>query len=389
MPADRLWSLVRAALFELDPERAHDLALRAMELPGARALTARRYGGAAPDDPGAATVPVRVMGLELPNRVGLAAGLDKDGAHVDALGALGFGHLEVGTVTPRPQPGNPGPRMFRLEAHGALINRMGFNNAGVDALVERVSRRRWRGVLGVNVGKNASTPNERATDDYVTCLERAWPVADYVAVNVSSPNTAGLRELQHGDALARLLDALCDARERLATRHGVRRPIAVKIAPDMDDAALDGFADAAVVRGIDAVIVGNTTRERRIVAGHLHAPEAGGLSGTPLRPLADDRLAAARARLPAGVALVGVGGVDSGAAAAAKIALGADLVQLYTGLIYRGPGLVRETVRATDDASPSPDARAAGSARDASAAPAVRPSTAAPHPTTASPGAPA
>ena len=386
MPADRLWSLVRAALLELDPERAHDLALRAMELPGARALTARRYGGAAPDDPIAATAPVRVMGLELPNRVGLAAGLDKDGAHVDALGALGFGHLEVGTVTPRPQPGNPRPRMFRLEAHGALINRMGFNNGGVDALVERVSRRRWRGVLGVNVGKNASTPNERAVDDYVTCLERAWPVADYVAVNVSSPNTAGLRDLQHGDALARLLDALCDARERLATRHGVRRPIAVKIAPDMDDAALGGFADAAVVRGIDAVIVGNTTRQRIAVAGHLHAPEAGGLSGAPLRGLADDRLAAARARLPAGVALVGVGGVDSGAAAAAKIALGADLVQLYTGLIYRGPGLVRETVRGTDDAGPSPAGRVVPTDSTASSA---RPAPVASPATSASPEAPA
>ena len=384
MPADRLWSLVRAALFELDPERAHDLALRATELPGARALTARRYGGAAADE-----TPVRVMGLELPNRIGLAAGLDKDGAHVDALGALGFGHLEVGTVTPRPQPGNPRPRMFRLQAHGALINRMGFNNAGVDALVARVSRRRWRGVLGVNVGKNASTPNERAVDDYVTCLERAWPVADYVAVNVSSPNTAGLRELQHGDALARLLDALADARERLATRHGVRRPIAVKIAPDMDDAALDGFADAAVRRGIDAIIVGNTTRDRPSVAGHLHAPEAGGLSGAPLRALADDRLAAARARLPGRVALVGVGGVDSGAAAAGKIALGADLVQLYTGLIYRGPALVGEAVRMTSGAGPSPTVRVAptdSTASTARPAPVASPSTST---TTAAPGAPA
>ena len=276
--------------------------------------------------------------------------------------------------------------MFRLEAHGALINRMGFNNAGVDALVERVSRRRWRGVLGVNVGKNASTPNERAVDDYVTCLERAWPVADYVAVNVSSPNTAGLRDLQHGDALARLLDALCDARERLATRHGVRRPIAVKIAPDMDDAALGGFADAAArARHRRRDRRQHDARADRVVAGHLHAPEAGGLSGAPLRRLADDRLAAARARLPAGVALVGVGGVDSGAAAAAKIALGADLVQLYTGLIYRGPGLVRETVRATHDAGPSPASRVVPT--DPAASPA-RPAPVA-SPATASPGAPA
>ena len=357
MTVDRTWSLARAALFELDPERAHDLALAVMEMPGARALLARRYGATART--ARAGAPVRVMGLDFPNRVGLAAGLDKDGAHVDALGALGVGHLEVGTVTPRAQPGNPKPRMFRLERHGALINRMGFNNDGVDALVERVSRRRWRGVLGINVGKNASTPNERAVDDYVTCLERVWPVADYVAVNISSPNTAGLRELQHGDALEALLDALGDARERLATEHGRRLPIAVKIAPDMDDAALDGFAAAVAARAIDAVIVGNTTRGRAPVAGHLHAPEAGGLSGTPLRALADDRLAAVRARLPEDVALIGVGGIDSGAAAAVKVGLGADLVQVYTGLIYRGPALVGEAVRATGDAGPSPTASSA------------------------------
>lgn len=341
---DRLWALARAALFELDPERAHELALAAMELPGAHRLLARRYGRAAAPD---AAAGVRVMGLDFPNRVGLAAGLDKDGAHVDALGALGFGHLEVGTVTPLPQAGNPKPRMFRLAPHGALINRMGFNNAGVDALVERASRRRWRGVLGINVGKNAATPNERAVDDYLACLERVWPVADYVAVNISSPNTANLGDLQHGDALARLLDALVEARERLAAEHGVRRPIAVKIAPDLDDAALDDFCAAVVERGIDGVIAGNTTRARAAVADHLHAPEAGGLSGAPLRILADERLEAVRARLPGGVALIGVGGVDSGEAAAGKLARGADLVQLYSGLIFRGPALVREAIEGT------------------------------------------
>ena len=364
MPPDRLWTLARAALFELDPERAHDLALGAMSLPGASALLVRRYGaaadaaagtgpgGASGDAPGADTPPVRVMGLDFPNRVGLAAGLDKDAAHVDALGALGFGHLEVGTVTPRPQAGNPRPRMFRLAPHGALVNRMGFNNEGVDALVRRVERRRWTGVLGVNVGKNASTPNERATEDYTACLERVWPVADYVSVNISSPNTAGLRDLQHGDALARLLDALGEARERLSAAHGVTRPIAIKIAPDMDDAALDDFAAALAGRAVDAVIVGNTTRGRTPVADHLHAREAGGLSGAPLRALADDRLRAMRERLPAGVALIGVGGVDSGEAAAAKVALGADLVQVYTGLIYRGPALVAEAARATAGTRP-------------------------------------
>ena len=340
---DRLWQLARAVLFELDPERAHEIALGAMELPGAHGLLRRRYGSRAGSGPaaGAATI----MGLEFPNRVGLAAGLDKDGAHIDALGALGFGHLEVGTVTPRAQPGNPKPRMFRLTAHAALVNRMGFNNDGVDALVERASRRCWTGVLGVNIGKNAATPNERATDDYLHCLERVWPVADYVSVNISSPNTAGLRDLQHGDALARLLDALCAARERLAAEHGKRRPVVVKIAPDMDDEGLDGFASAVARRGIDGVICGNTTRTRDAVAGHLHAREDGGLSGAPLRPLADERLVALRSRLPDSVALFGAGGIDSFEAGAAKLDAGADLVQVYTGLIYRGPALIQELLQ--------------------------------------------
>ncbi len=340
---DRLWQLARAVLFELDPERAHEIALGAMELPGAHRLLRRRYGSRAGN--GAVATAATVMGLEFPNRVGLAAGLDKNGSHIDALGALGFGHLEVGTVTPRPQPGNPKPRMFRLTAHEALVNRMGFNNDGVDALVERASRRRWTGVLGVNIGKNAATPNECATDDYLHCLGRVWPVADYVSVNISSPNTAGLRDLQHGDALARLLDALGEARERLATEHGVRRPIVVKIAPDMDDDALDGFASAVTERGIDGVICGNTTRARDAVAGHLHAREDGGLSGAPLRALADDRLAALRAVLPTSVALFGAGGVDSFEAGAAKLRAGADLVQVYTGLIYRGPALIGELLQ--------------------------------------------
>ena len=267
---------------------------------------------------------------------------------VYALGALGFGALEIGTVTPRPQPGNPSPRVFRLPRHGALINRLGFNNAGVDHLVRQVERRRWRGPLGINVGKNAATPIERAADDYVACLERVHPHADWVTVNVSSPNTANLRELQHGEALARLLTRLKTAQSALDTRHGRHVPLAVKIAPDMTDAELDAFCAVVREHEIEAVISGNTTRERAAVAGHLHARETGGLSGAPLKGLADDRLRAVAERLEgSAVALIGVGGIASGADAADKLALGADLVQLYSGLIFHGPALVRDCIAAT------------------------------------------
>lgn len=337
-PQDVLFGVVRRVLFELDPERAHDLALRALDWPGMSRLLARYRR----DD-----APFRCMDLDFPNRVGLAAGLDKNGDHIDALGAIGFGHLEIGTVTPRAQPGNPRPRIFRLENRHALVNRLGFNNLGVDHLVERATARRYGGILGINIGKNATTPNERAADDYLACLERVWSVADYVTINISSPNTTGLRDLQHGDSLARLLDALVDARERLSTEHGARRPIAVKIAPDMSDAELDDFCAAVTSRRIDGVITGNTTRRRDVIEGHLYARETGGLSGAPLRPIADERLAAVRARLGAGTALIGVGGIGCGADAAAKRRIGADLVQLYTGFIFHGPALVRDCVAAT------------------------------------------
>ena len=347
---DPLFALCRTVLFELDPERAHDLALALLDRPLVQRLVRRRY--AVPERTGptrrAADGVVRRLGIDFPNAVGLAAGLDKDGDHVDALGALGFGALEIGTVTPRPQPGNAAPRLFRLPLHGALINRLGFNNKGVEHLVAQVERRRWQGPLGINVGKNATTPLENAADDYVACLERVHPHADWVTVNISSPNTANLRELQHGEALTRLLTRLKEAQSALDTRHGRHVPLAVKIAPDMSDAELDGFCEAVRAHEIEAVISGNTTRERAPIAAHLHARESGGLSGAPLKALADERLAAVAERLAgSSVALIGVGGIGSGADAADKLARGADLVQLYSGLIFHGPALVRDCIAAT------------------------------------------
>lgn len=338
-----MWALLRAILFELDPERAHDLALNALEWPGVRQWLSRATGSHTDPD-------INCLGLSFSNRVGLAAGLDKNGDHIDALGALGFGHIEVGTVTPKPQAGNPKPRMFRLTDHQALINRMGFNNKGVAHLVAQAKKRQWRGVLGINIGKNASTPNEEAARDYQTCLEQVWPHADYITVNISSPNTVGLRDLQQGEALRRLLDAITDRAESLATQHGTRVPVMVKIAPDMDDIALADCVAAITERSIAGMIVGNTTQRRDAVTNHLYAREAGGLSGKPLQALADERLSATRSLLDqqsSDMALVGVGGIHDGDGAAAKRQRGADLVQLYTGFIYRGPSLVAEAVQAT------------------------------------------
>jgi len=335
-----LFALGRAVLFELDPERAHDLALALLDRPAVQRLMRRRYavGGR----------PVRHLGIDFPNRVALAAGLDKNGDHIEALDALGFGALEIGTVTPRPQPGNPTPRLFRLPGHGALINRLGFNNKGVDHLVGRLERCRRSVPLGVNVGKNATTPLERAADDYALCLERVYPHADWVSVNISSPNTANLRALQGGTALARLLARLKETQSALATRHGRCVPLAVKIAPDLDDTGLDDFCAAVREHGIEAVISGNTTFAREPVAGHLYARETGGLSGAPLKALADERLHAVAERLAGSdTTLIGTGGISKGSDALGKLERGADLVQLYTGLIFHGPALVRDCVRAT------------------------------------------
>jgi dihydroorotate dehydrogenase len=290
------------------------------------------------------------MGIRFPNPVGLAAGLDKDGACIDGLATLGFGFIEIGTVTPRAQPGNPKPRMFRLPQANALINRMGFNNGGVDAFVRNVQASRFyqdkQGVLGLNIGKNADTPIERATDDYLTCLEKVYPFADYVTVNISSPNTKNLRQLQQASELGALLSALKQAQHSLADRHGRYVPIALKIAPDLDAEQITTIADSLMQHQIDAVIATNTTTTRDAVQGLAHADEAGGLSGAPVLPLSNRVISALRAELSDTIPIIGVGGILSGADAREKMLAGASLVQVYTGLIYRGPALVSECVQA-------------------------------------------
>jgi len=338
------YPFARPLLFSLDPERAHELTLNALDGAACSGLL-RLVAGVPVEDP------VEVMGLRFRNRVGLAAGLDKNGAHIDAFGAMGFGFVEVGTVTPRPQPGNPRPRMFRLPARRALINRMGFNNEGVDAFVRNVERAKWRGVLGLNIGKNASTPIEDAAGDYLLCLERVYPHAGYVTVNISSPNTKNLRDLQGGDALDALLGALVARREALAARHGRRVPLALKIAPDLDESQVDAIAGLLARHGIDAVIATNTTVSREAVTGLAHAEEAGGLSGAPVFELSNRVIRMLRARLPAAYPIVGVGGIMSADDARAKLEAGATLVQLYTGLIYEGPALVGACARALRDAA--------------------------------------
>jgi dihydroorotate dehydrogenase len=281
------------------------------------------------------------------NPVGLAAGLDKNGEHIDALFALGFGFVEIGTITPRPQAGNPQPRLFRLPAHNAIINRMGFNNAGVDALVRNVERaRNRRGMLGINIGKNKDTPNEQAVDDYIACLDKVYPLADYITVNISSPNTAGLRELQEETALRQLVSQLRDRQEDLAARHGRRVPMLVKVAPDLSERDIDAAARVLGELQVDGVIATNTTIDHSKVAGDPLANEAGGLSGAPVLEQSTLVLRRLRSRLPESVPLIGVGGILSGADAAAKMAAGAALVQCYSGLIFRGPALVSECVEA-------------------------------------------
>lgn len=338
-PKDALFALGRAILFEMDPEKAHDLALGMLNKQPIQRLLSSRYQ-VAPSN-------TAVMGQHFENRVGLAAGLDKNADYINALGAMGFGHIEVGTITPKPQTGNAKPRIFRLQQHQALINRLGFNNKGVDHLVKQLQRRKYRGRLGINIGKNATTPLDSAQDDYLYCLERVYAVADYITVNISSPNTQGLRDLQHGEQLKALLETLKNAQSRLSTEHSKYVPFAIKIAPDMSDPELDDFCAQVEAFEIDALISGNTTNTRESVASHLYARETGGLSGKPLSALANDRLAAVRARIGEKTVLFGVGGVSCGNDALVKLQTGADLVQLYTGLIYQGPALVRDCIEAT------------------------------------------
>jgi len=328
-------------LFRIDAETAHHWTLAALKR--AHALRLVRDAHVAPS-------PRRVMGLDFPNAVGLAAGLDKNGEYIDALAALGFGFIEVGTATPRPQPGNPRPRLFRLPERQAIINRMGFNNAGVDTLLTNVGNARYRGVLGINIGKNFDTPVERAADDYVIGLRKVYEAASYVAVNISSPNTPNLRDLQRHDALSALLSRLKREQRALAERHDKYVPLAVKIAPDLNAEAVAEVATVIREEGIDAVIATNTTLSREAVAGLPHADEAGGLSGAPLMQRATEVVRQLKAALGETAPIVAAGGITCGADAVAKIEAGASLVQIYSGLIYRGPELVREVAAALTEA---------------------------------------
>ncbi len=332
-----LYPLLRAGLFQLDPEQAHAV--------GLKGIAALAY---APRIPLPRTKPVSLFGLSFPNRIGVAAGFDKNAVAVDGWFALGFGHVEVGTVTPRPQAGNPKPRLFRLPAQEALINRMGFPNEGAEAVVARLRARRSRGIVGVNIGKNADTPLEKATDDYVACLRLVHEVAHYVTVNVSSPNTTGLRSLQASEHLSPLLGAVRTETAKLNRRSGRTVPLLVKLAPDLGDAELLEFAEVARRVPVEGLIATNTTLSRERVRGARHADEKGGLSGQPLRERARDVVAILRRALGPSMPIVGVGGVACAEDARAMRAAGADLVQLYTGLIYRGPGIVPELATALD-----------------------------------------
>lgn len=334
-----MYGLARPFLFALNAETAHALGLKAIEAAyrsGINPLLAARFK----------PLPTRAFGIDFPNPVGLAAGLDKNGAHIDALSALGFGFIEIGTTTPRAQAGNPKPRMFRLPKQQAVINRLGFNNLGVDVLVRNVERARRRGVLGINIGKNADTPNERAVGDYLHCLERVYALADYVTINISSPNTSGLRDLQQADSLRTFIGTLREAQERLGAQHGKRTPMLVKIAPDLDDAQIDAIAATLLAARVDGIIATNTTISRAQIRGHRLARETGGLSGKPLYAKSTAVLSRLRARVGDRIPLIGVGGIVSGSDAVAKVAAGAVLVQFYTGLIYRGPKLIAESVEA-------------------------------------------
>ena len=334
-----MYSLARPFLFCLDAEKAHDLGLAALEAAYRTGLNPLLASRPAP-------LPTRVFGIDFPNPVGLAAGLDKNAAHIDALAALGFGFIEVGTVTPRPQPGNPKPRMFRLPEHEAVINRLGFNNGGVDALLRNVEKAKFSGVLGINIGKNKDTPNERAVDDYLHCLDRVYARASYVTVNISSPNTQGLRDLQEEEALKRFLGRLRERQELLAAEHGKRTPMLLKIAPDLREEEMDAIAEVVLAAGMDGLICTNTTVARDAVVGDRHAGEAGGLSGRPVFARSTAVLRGMAQRLGGKLPLVGVGGILDGSDAVAKIAAGASLVQCYTGLVYRGPALAGACVEA-------------------------------------------
>jgi dihydroorotate dehydrogenase len=345
------YALARPFLFSMDAEAAHDLTMKSLALTQHSPLKLAYCAGRVED-------PIELAGLKFPNRVGMAAGLDKNARCIDGLAAMGFGFVEVGTVTPKAQAGNPKPRMFRLPEANALINRLGFNNEGLDAFLRNVRASTFRQqtsgklplLLGLNIGKNAATPIENAVDDYLACLDGVYPQADYVTVNISSPNTKNLRALQSDEALDALLGAIAERREKLKQAHGKTVPIFVKIAPDLDEAQIEVIAATLKRHAMDGVIATNTTLSREAVKGMTHAEEAGGLSGAPVLEASNRVISQLRAALGAGFPIIGVGGVMSGADAVSKIKAGADVIQIYTGLIYKGPALVTEAALAIQQA---------------------------------------
>jgi dihydroorotate dehydrogenase len=346
---DTLYPWLRKPLFCLDPERAHDLTLSALRLTERTGLSRCLFKASTPlpaqHTPTAAS-PIHLMGLDFANPVGLAAGLDKDGVCIDGLAALGFGFLEIGTVTPKPQPGNPSPRLFRLPQAHALINRMGFNNEGVANLLHHVRAARFKGILGINIGKNANTPLEQAADDYLYGLEQVYRDASYITINISSPNTSGLRTLQEDNNLDALLHALTEKRARLADQYGKYTPLVVKISPDMNSDEIKALCATLLRHRLDGLIASNTTIDRAAVTGLPHAQEAGGVSGRPVFEKSNATIRQCYAELGDAIPIIGVGGIFSAADARAKIEAGAKLVQIYTGLIYQGPTLVNECIHA-------------------------------------------
>lgn len=337
-----MYKLLRDLLFLFPAETSHHLALDSLKLAGKTGLLGKPQAL-----PGR---PVRVMGLDFPNPVGLAAGLDKNGEYIDALAALGFGFIEIGTVTPRPQPGNPKPRLFRLPAAHAIINRMGFNNHGIDGLLDNVRKAKYQGIIGINIGKNFDTAVENAADDYLIGLRKAYPHAHYITVNISSPNTPGLRKLQYGDDLKRLLETLKAEQGKLVRQHGRYVPVAIKVAPDLSEAEIRDMAGVFSAVQIDALIATNTTLDKSAVQGLPYADEQGGLSGMPLTQHSTEVIRQFRTDMDRNIPIIGVGGIMSGDNAQAKLAAGASLVQVYSGFIYRGPELVSECVQATKKA---------------------------------------
>ena len=333
-----IYPLLRPLLFSLNPETAHNVTLSLLKLADLTGLSA--LSAAQSTDK-----PIKVMGLDFKNPLGLAAGLDKNGDYIDALAALGFGFIEIGTVTPRPQPGNPKPRLFRLPEHQAIINRMGFNNDGIDHLLEQVARCRYRGILGINIGKNADTPLENAVEDYLIGLRKSYLPASYVTINISSPNTKNLRQLQQGDEIKYLLDALKQEQLKLQAEHTKYTPIAVKIAPDLSAEEIHHIASLLVEFGMDGVIATNTTIARDKIQGHRHANEAGGLSGAPVKDSATLVVKGLAAELNDRLPIIAAGGILSSADAQEKIQAGASLVQIYSGLIYKGPQLLEDILQ--------------------------------------------